>query len=102
MQRADPARGVNSPFHIALHSSKYLRFTTITRDLKLARHSASFLQLSKNFNPVNNFRLDCLPSRGSALRFSVPKLKTLWRNKKPGNKRRANPSCLRVALIGGH
>jgi hypothetical protein len=32
----------------------------------------------------------------------VPKLKTLVRNKKPGNKRRANPSCLRAAPFGGH
>jgi hypothetical protein len=72
------------------------------RDLKLALHSASFLQLSKNFNPVNNFQLDCLPSRGSAPRSSVPKPKTLKRNKKPGNKRRANPSWLRVASTGGH
>jgi hypothetical protein len=58
--------------------------------------------LSKNPNPVNNFRLDRLPSRGSAPRFSVPKLKTLLRKKKPGNKRRANPSCLRAASFAGH
>jgi hypothetical protein len=32
----------------------------------------------------------------------VPKLKTLLRKKKPGNKRRANPSCLRAASFAGH
>jgi hypothetical protein len=74
----------------------------VMRDLKLASHSASFLQLSKNFNPVSNFRLDCLPSRGSAASVWSRRSKKPLCNKKPGNKRRANPSCLRAAPTAGH
>jgi hypothetical protein len=56
MHKTDTARGVNSPFHIALLSSKKFAVYYAMRALKLASRSASFLQLSKNFSPIHNFR----------------------------------------------
>jgi hypothetical protein len=56
MQKTSTARGVNSPFHIALLSSKKFAVYYAMRDLKLASRSASFLQLSKNLSPICDLR----------------------------------------------
>lgn len=92
MQNSSTARGASSPFHIALHSSKKFAVYHTKRGNTLAGVYASFHQLSKSTISANKYRLKCLPVKRSAT--------LVWSqvasNKKPGVKRRANPSLLRA------
>src|ERR1700734_373108 len=97
MQSSSTARGASSPFHIALHSSKKFAVYHTKRGNTLAGVYASFHQLSKSNIPANRYRLERLPAKGSAT--------LIWNhvasNKKPGIKRRANPSLLRAFWCRG-
>jgi len=92
MQLHDTARAVSSPFHIALHSSKKFAVYYTSEETHSRAYMPASISCQRAAISANNFRLKCLPVKGSAT--------LVWShvacNKKPGVKRRAYPSLLQA------